>query len=466
MPASSVIHLSQFASRLWAPLVNSPLVIPHAVDDAIWRSPEVLDIPGLRKYWSEKLRFPIWEDDLVIINVDRNIWHKRWDLTFDYVRRLQGRINRRVVLIAHTRKVQSTEGNHPPGYDLPYMEKLYQIQNRVCYTEFEWTSSLTRSDLRDLILLSDVRISTSSGEGFGIPTAEVAFIGKLQIVNDHTTMGEILNPENPMIVESGSMEERCDSLWPVADVDAMVKRTLGFLDDWCKAEFAINLAKKWAHERFRKNDVVAMMSDVFKQAEATKLRSDLRTKYRWGFAHQANMPKVFADLARVSQLIKSDSTLFEFGCGDGLLIEICSEMGIQITGIESDLDSAKQASSRSRPLMLLEGMGDNWPVSDIIVATDVQDQLYGTGGMEWVETCFKKFNLYEWALVRLYPRYTWGTPIVSPTFCVQVLQSNGLHRRLDVESILKTRFKNFEHQVWSRNLVDVPDKIQEIQLRG
>lgn len=213
-----VVHLSQFARRLWLRDTNSRVIIPLGIDFDTFR-PQ--DRDELRRKWAPRLG--LRDDSFVVLNVDRNIWHKRWDATFDFVRRLERMIKSPVQLIAHTKRVEKKTGD-ASGFDLDELECVYRIKGRVVYTGFDWNNALSQQELAELYHICDFRISTSMGEGFGLPTAEVAACGVPQIVNNTTTMPEVLSPSSEALIAPAMSEFRNGVLYQVPDVAAMVER--------------------------------------------------------------------------------------------------------------------------------------------------------------------------------------------------------------------------------------------------
>lgn len=458
MPDNMAVHLSKFAKRLWGSHFITENVIPHGYDPDVWEykpefSPD--DREALRREYSEKFKFPLWADDFIVANVDRNIWHKRWDATFDYIRRLQKEMpDRRVVLLAHTKKKQEEGGGHPPGFDLGYMEKRYGLQGRVCYSGFDWTGGLDRTEICDMIRLCDIRISTSEGEGFGIPTVETAAIGKLQIVNNHTTMPELLGPGNPMLVSPAMTEEKMLSLWAVPNVAAMVTQTMEFVNEPHLATHAIESARLRVEERYTIDTVVGQFLRLFELAQELNAPDDLYQEFRWGLEHGTEIVRVFSDLSKACLELDKGDRVLNVGAFDGRFIDIASEFGCRVVGIESDEKALGRCSQRAKAVIRPQAWTDDWPVADTVVITDMHDQWYEQGGQELVQEMFARASKYEWLVLRVLPRYKWrnyiSSPVMSPDMIYQILRANFMERREDLESELKVKHKYFDHQVWRK----------------
>lgn len=157
----AVIHLSYFSRNLWE-RAESDRVIYHAVNPAF----RPLDTPKrtLRKKWSRLFRAPIFPDAPLVINLNRNFWHKGWDLCFDYIRQMK-EIEPDIQFLAHTvSKVDEARG----GFDLPKIARIFGIEENIIFSGFDWKRPLAVEELNEIINMADWRIDGSHGEGFGL----------------------------------------------------------------------------------------------------------------------------------------------------------------------------------------------------------------------------------------------------------------------------------------------------------
>jgi len=466
LPPNAGIHLTTYGQKIWRGTVDSEYVIPHGYDPEIWK-PEpgfgFSERASLRRKWAEKIRFPLWPDDLVVLNCDRNVWHKKWDATCDYVKKLQRRVpNRRVVLLAHTKKRQVDGPPNPPGFDIPEVVRLFGIENNVAFTNFDWWESVSREDLVEMMRICDIRLTTSAGEGFGIPIIEAAGCRTLQIVNEHTTARELLGAENPMVVPSSTVEENMGSLWALPDVDAMVTRTLEFLHEPVLANYAVDSAKQWVDMNFTAETVAQTFIKVFTEEIQKNPRETLQVTRCWGLHGEYMIPRVMGDCGRVAMKL-TDQPILELGTRDGTFLSVCAELGANVAGIEDRQEWLDRVEMRARPFVLQQSISEPWPHAELIVVTDMQDVwLERLGSPEAVEDVFARMAKYPWVLVRFRTRYTWGQPTLSKQSCHVALENHGLAHRIDLEKLLKGKFPNFQHEVWQRaDITEIPETVQQ-----
>lgn len=459
-PDNLFMHLSKFASRLWEPIIKTPLVVPHMVDTDIWKyDPNfgAVERSELRRKYAKRFRYPLFDDMFIVYNSDRNIWHKRWDATYDYVRRLAKLMpDKDVVLLAHTKKIQTLQKGHPAGYDMLRLEKTYNLDGQVCYTDFDWSRQLQPSELVELMRLCDIRISTSSGEGFGIIAIEAAAIGKLQIVNNITTMPELLYVDNPMLVEPAMMEEKAESLWPIPNVDAMAQRTLELIDNPKMAQHGIDAARANVQDIYAKEKVIKNLDAVIKQVHENTTPEKLYYAYRWGYRHQHDSAQMFTDLAMtIDDILPQGSTVLEVGSFDGQFVKMCAEMGLGVSGMEEDEEALKNCVPRARPFIQPRPLlGEDWPKADVIVMTDMHDYFFETQGHDAVKHVYAQLIYYNWAFIRHRPRFTWGQPSFNAEVCRTWLEAQGMVRREDLEGVYRNKTKMFDHEIWCQTALE------------
>lgn len=446
---NKVIHLSEFARKLWEPYIKSNIVIPHCVDLEVFKPREYSQSQKamLRRKWAERLQFPIFEDSLLLLNVDRNIKHKRWDATLDLVRRLQKRTSDRVQLIAHTIKnsIGQFHGNIT-GYDIPKMCKVYEVEEQVAFTDFAWDRGFTREDLVELMSIVDFRISTSAGEGFGIPTIECAVARCPQVVNDHTTMPELLG-DSLFRVPPAFAEFDREALWQTPNVGAMVDRIIELHEDAELRDVEVDKAESHA-QQFSKDKVVARFLDVFKQGLST---DGLWYNHRFGLIGDIHTRLGFKDIAVTISKIDARAVVLEVGSFEGKFIDIAIEVGLNVSGIEPDVNASRRASNRAKVYIEEKEFTDTWPACDVVVLTDVWPLILERGGQEALNNVVDRVSKVEWLITRNDLVYKWDLPKVDENWIVSQLVEKGLHRRADMEKIVRSKWGgNFSHQIWHR----------------
>lgn len=219
-PSRSIVHLTNYAKKLWG---HGDSVIPHGVDVDVFKPYK--NKKKLRREMSKKHGLYLDENAIIVLNVDRNDLRKRWDLTHDYIRRLEDKCSKRVQLIAHT-SIRETG-----GYDQSSLGEAYGTTSYVQCTAQNRNQNknvLTQEDYASLFALSDFRISTSLGEGFGIPTIEAYASGCVNIVPDNTCYPEVAEgftvPSNTRAVSMGL-------LWDFPNIQGMVDRTMEYIEN-------------------------------------------------------------------------------------------------------------------------------------------------------------------------------------------------------------------------------------------
>jgi glycosyltransferase involved in cell wall biosynthesis len=232
-PSESIVHLTRHAKDLWGIGDN---YIPHAVDTTLFKP--TTDRKSLRESLSRRLGVPIHDDGILLLNVDRNDNRKRWDLTYDLLSRLRDRLGKRVQLIAHTSE-SSVE-----GYNHGLLMDLYDVRDLVIHTGCDRLTKAGWSpeEYADLFAMSDIRISTSSGEGFGIPTLEAYASGCVNIVPHNTCQPEVARGST---VRCGNRNFSRGLLWDDVDVGAMAS----VIENLVKSPSQMNLSVEEGLER-------------------------------------------------------------------------------------------------------------------------------------------------------------------------------------------------------------------------
>lgn len=451
IPKDCVVHLSKYAQGLWKGIFDTKHMIYHGVDlDQFKYVPpgerDKKQMRELRRKWSKRLRFPLFEDSVLILNVDRNINHKRWDATFDYVSQLQAEVGSRPVqLIAHTHKSDVNQGGMT-GYDLPKIAKHYGIEDAVAYTDFDWHRSLSREELTELMYLCDLRITTSEGEGFGIPTIEAAACGTPQLVTDHTTMPELLGEGSKMIVKAAFREAARETLWYVPDVREYVARTMELLEKPDSFLPDIEKARKIAEENFAAKKIGEQWAKLVTESggKSDKYWFTHRTGYKISFTTSFSL----RDLALVILKIDQKMSVLDIGGFKGEFIAFALEGGIDVRGIEPEQKGIDESHDRSKAYIKQQKFEDEWPTTKAVVLTDVLD-LIATTGPEAVKSALDRVATYKWAFIRTGKLYRYGMKIHEYEWVEDYLASKGMIRRHDLEKIAADQHQYFSHAIYS-----------------
>ncbi|HUT37378.1 MAG TPA: glycosyltransferase family 4 protein [Planctomycetota bacterium] len=183
--------------------------IPHGVDVRAFRPHD--DPLALRRRWSRRLGVELRPDDFVLIARDTNQWRKQQPLLLEALAMLP----RDVKLLLHCAPVAHPRAN---GWDLPHLARLYGVADRAIFTAGPFgvlpsgsphpapasegaaegtlaearTPNLTPEELAELDNLSDLRVSATAGEGFGVVTIEAMACGTPTLITNYATSSELL----------------------------------------------------------------------------------------------------------------------------------------------------------------------------------------------------------------------------------------------------------------------------------
>jgi len=399
----------------------------------------------LRRKWSEKLRYPLFPDSIILLNVDRNIQHKRWDATYDCLRRLNKELNGQVQLIAHTKmKGEEASEKSIKGFDLKHLEKLYGVENKICYTNFDWSRGFLTEDLCELYNLVDLRISTSSGEGFGIPTIEAAVCGCPQVINKHQTASELLI-NSDAYVESAMLDLERDALWRVPNVNEMTDRILGFIENKKQRKEVTDENKRFVERYFSWEVIGKQWNDYITEERNINYWG----RHRYGF--QADyLYRVMCKELALSIKDFDVSSVLDIGSFSGILLEYLFSTGISCEGIEPNKDdSYESCETRARLYTNYQSYLDDWIDATLVVLTDQFPLIYSEHGVDGVDECIKRLSNYKWIFIRNNIVYKWGLPKVQLDIQNKLIKA-GLIRRFDLEEIISVQKKRitFTHEIW------------------
>jgi len=129
---------------------------------------------------------PKLHDAFIIGNVNRNQQRKRFDLCVQYFAEwLRTRKADNAYLFFHT----APTGDQ--GYDVKQLAQYYGIANHLILAEPDVGQGVSEADLPLTYRAFDVMLTTTQGEGFGLPTFEGMACGIPQIVPDWSALGEL-----------------------------------------------------------------------------------------------------------------------------------------------------------------------------------------------------------------------------------------------------------------------------------
>jgi len=165
--------------------------IPHGVDtDIFFRMPEKKR-NDLRSKHNLNGKF-------VVGMVTRNQGRKMIDVAIKAFSKF-AQHNSDAVLLLHT-----DPDDQAQAFSLKHLINRLQIENRIAFTGMSYIRSFSYKQMNEVYNLMDVYFSTTSGEGFGIPTIEAMSCSVPVCITDYTTSKEI-------VIDDGE----CGVLFPV-----------------------------------------------------------------------------------------------------------------------------------------------------------------------------------------------------------------------------------------------------------
>lgn len=199
--------------------------IYHGVDtDVFKRFPKKLIEENREYVFRDKARFPAGKDTFVYFFCGKNNRRKQLDrLLRAYA--IVAKKYRDVVLFL---KVGDPHNVHNLGLDIgDIVQKLGIIDRiKILDRKSNYLEGMTDIELAGFYNLSDVHVSATSGEGFGLTTVESMACGKPVIIGDHSTSRELIgeNGERGWLVPiKTKMYSDYNGLWELVDIAAMAK---------------------------------------------------------------------------------------------------------------------------------------------------------------------------------------------------------------------------------------------------
>lgn len=326
MPHNFIVHLTNYAKNLWG---FGDHVIPHGVDTDVFK--EVPNKKLLRLAFSRKHKKFIDENAVLFINVDRNDERKRWDLTYDFLRRLRDSTSKRVQLVAHTSL------DEPGGVNHEALMELYGVTDIVVHTNQNRNgnqNALSKEDYASLFSMADFRISTSMGEGFGIPTIEAFASGCVNIVPDNTCYKEIAEE---CAIPSSNRAFHKGLCWNEINVSAMVDTAVKLI----KSEEKYSMLQKIGFEKIKSKygkDVVGKMWSSLVEGASLKKQ---RLEYPYGLRSDETQKTLAYIISHtlIDLRVDSATVVNNDGIADYLRLS-----GNTVTSIESRSDMTSKNS--------------------------------------------------------------------------------------------------------------------------
>lgn len=184
----TLVVISRFAQQRLAPILSGRLpmaYIPHGVDLKVFKPWSETTKQRARREWSAGSGFDL-RGKFVIFTGETNHWRKNMYVVLDVLKGLPDD----TVAIMHC-PPEPRDGSN--GWDLGEIAEQLGVRDRVFFTgKGKSRPELSQANLADLLRLSDVRVSATQGEGFGIWTLEAMACGIPSVITDCTTSRELL----------------------------------------------------------------------------------------------------------------------------------------------------------------------------------------------------------------------------------------------------------------------------------
>ena len=428
IPEEYVVHVSKFSRDLF----DYGSVIPHMVDLSVFKSKRLSS--AIRQKWSKRCGTYVIPKAFRFLNVDRNDTRKRWDLTFDFLRRLRDKVRVPVQMFAHAK----IGGKDAGGYDLAELASKYGVEDLVIFTPDKPCSV---DDLVELYQLCHFRVSTSMGEGFGIPTIEAMATGCVNVCPANTAFTEILG--NEAVPCSGTEYSR-SLMWDIPDVAAMVEYA---------AELCENPGRRSVIAARLSDEVAWYSQDRVVTAWEKKLQEATENyrgvyKHRWGFLAKRIRE---AERSLIASMLEfwDNPRMVHVQAFDGDLVDFCLRMGRDAVGIEGDKEALSHASVQARKSIVYDPKFEKWPRGEVCVILDTFD-LFAPNALPGI---LQKVSKFPWSFLRIGASGLWHGGSIDPAAIRTSLEELGMVRRFDLEEIVAKSMKidKLELEIWQNH---------------
>lgn len=183
------IAMSKFAQKQVADYYGVKAdYIPHGVD-AGFLSPASQETKSyLRREWGNRLSIDL-TNKFVVLFLGRNQGRKMPGELIKVFAEFAKDKNDVVLILSCD---PSDPAGMSPDFSMGQFIKFLKIEDKVRFSGVTYWSHLTDEEIKQIYQISDVYASTTSGEGFGIPTVEAMSCGVPPIITDCTTSEELV----------------------------------------------------------------------------------------------------------------------------------------------------------------------------------------------------------------------------------------------------------------------------------
>jgi len=257
-PADYLVAYSEFGKNETLKRINRPdiEVIPHGVNTAEYHPLPEADVAAFKKQY-----FGQYADYFIITNVNRNQQRKDIPRTIIAFKEFRKIVPKSLLYLHMAMKDQ--------GWDLAEVCKSYELdvtKDVVFPKNFGPNQGYPRQVLNLLYNCSDVVVSTTLGEGFGLAWME-AMGAKIPVIMPANTMlPEFITEDTGWLCKSGSTS----SLWttiqfdnevprPLADVDNLVEILVEIYNNPKEAKRRAENAYRWVNAKMDWQKSIASM---------------------------------------------------------------------------------------------------------------------------------------------------------------------------------------------------------------
>lgn len=426
VPQNHIIHLSNFAKDMW----GGEIVIPHAVEAEFQKLPDQKS--SLKKKWAKRLKLPIFTDSTLVLNVNRNFFHKGWDELFYTISLVKDKMD--VQLLCVTSKVFPEDRG---GFDLVALASQYGISDEVMFI----TDPLTTKDLNEIYNAADVVVNLTHGEGFGLSILSAKAAGTPQILNNTTTVPEITGPFGEILVTPASYSYRMGTLWGQPDCNQVAAELLKFNG----GEVAP------PSSRFDLKGIVDAWEQVLNPDKPYRGWAE----HRYGYQAKNGVTVANQTAAKLCKAMGWSAMVP--GAYDGSFLHWAEVFGVTATCTEQSANAAAPAY-RQYP-EIHESYSDGWVDADVLVLTNVQDIMFGDASAEEVAELMEKVQGFDNILLLAEPCYKWGHGRFNPDQLKTYLSIAGLKRFAAYEHMIRKKMPNFAHEIWAKSF-SIPESLK------
>ena len=238
-------------------------VIGHGIDEKVFRPlPQEIVKDFRHKYF-----MGLADDKFLITNVNRNQPRKDIARTMQ-IFRLFKNIVPEALLYLHMKK-------NDVGYNLDEVARIYELipdKDYIVPANFDEHDGMSIETVNAIYNASDVVITTSLGEGWGLSMTEAMATKTPVIAPNHTALTEILDGRGTLVTAGKSIKDWFvmsgdnERARPLVDVPEYVDKLVGIRNNYAQAQEIADKAYEYLLETWTWDKIGEQWREVFKQA--------------------------------------------------------------------------------------------------------------------------------------------------------------------------------------------------------